>query len=226
MPKKLFNEEEEKYLKENLKGSWARDLAIEFNKKFNRNITTKQLSYWRENHKLKSNVYDAWNEDEIEFLKTIIKENEYFKVIELFKEKFNKDITKNQIIVFKRKYNIRCNNNGRYKKGNIPYKIKPIGTETTVYEKGVKTTYIKVDKNKWKRKQVYIWEQHYGKKPESDVIVFLDGNRDNFDINNLEKITRHESNIMAGNKAYFKDKELNKTSIEIAKLMSKAGDMQ
>ena len=34
-------------------------------------------------------------------------------------------------------------------------------------------------------------------------------------------LTKNENNIMAGSKLYFKDKELNKTSIAIAKLRAK-----
>ena len=37
----------------------------------------------------------------------------------------------------------------------------------------------------WKRKHVYIWEQANGEVPEGHVIMFKDGNPNNFDLENL-----------------------------------------
>ena len=45
--------------------------------------------------------------------------------------------------------------------------------------------------NKWKQKQVYLWEQaHKQKVKNGEVVVFLDGNTQNFKINNLYKVSR------------------------------------
>lgn len=224
--KSLFNDKEKEYLIKNMEGHWARELTEMFNKEFDKNVSMKQIQVWRENHKLKNNVYEVFNKEEINFLKEVCIKNLVEDVIILFEEKFNKNITKNQVYAFKRKHNIKSGIDCKFKKGVIQYKYKPVGTETITYEKGRKIVYVKVDENNWERKHKYIYEKHNGKVPKDSVIIFLDGNRNNFDIDNLALITRHESNIMAGERIYFKSKELNKVAIDIAKLKSKAKQLE
>jgi site-specific recombinase XerD len=38
-----------------------------------------------------------------------------------------------------------------------------------------------------------VWETIYGKIPDGQIVVFKDGDRANFDIENLELITREEN---------------------------------
>lgn len=45
--------------------------------------------------------------------------------------------------------------------------------------------------NKWKQKQVHLWElAHNEKVKKGEVVIFLDGNTRNFEIKNLYKISR------------------------------------
>jgi len=79
-------------------------------------------------------------------------------------------------------------NNGhktRFTKGQEPHNKKPIGHIsrsrdhlTIKTEQGVKQL------------QRYIWELHYGEIPPRSIIRFKDGNKRNFDIENLELCNR------------------------------------
>ena len=87
---------------------------------------------------------------------------------------------------------IKGSENGWFKKGNTRNEVE-IGTETK--RNGI--TFIKyTDEHKEKRlnfapKHRVIWENHHGKiKNPKDVITFKDGNRENYDIENLELIPR------------------------------------
>lgn len=161
--------------------------------------------------------------DEIDYLKKIIIGRTSNEIIRLYNTKFNKNMTYNQFLSFQKKYNVRSGLNTKIKKGNInnPNPSQPIGYEMTFYEKGKKRIKVKIDNKKWVEKSRYVYEQHYGKIPKNSVIIFLDGNRDNYDIKNLKCIAHKEHEIMAGNNLYFKNKELNETSFLIAKLMKK-----
>ncbi|MCP9270312.1 HNH endonuclease [Xenorhabdus sp. XENO-1] len=89
-------------------------------------------------------------------------------------------------------------NLGSFKTGNTPHNERLIGTER-VNEDGY--VYIKVDKSKkWKLKHHIIWEEHYGKLPAGNIIIFKDGNQLNCHIDNLLMITRQEHVIL--NKVY------------------------
>lgn len=113
----------------------------------------------------------------------------------------------------------------RYKKGNLKKQCS-IGTIRTP-KNGV--TYIKVKDSSltyqsgyrepyWLPLQKKIWQDHYGEVPKGKMVIFLDGNRDNFDIDNLYCIDRRISAIMAKNKWYTDSKEHTLTAIKWCEL--------
>lgn len=69
----------------------------------------------------------------------------------------------------------------------------------------------------------YLWEKYYNKKlPQDMIIVFLDGNRRNFNIENLAAITRAEHLYITDHRLRFSDAQLSKTGTLIAKVAVKA----
>lgn len=79
---------------------------------------------------------------------------------------------------------------GWFKKGNRPKNYRPVGSERINVDGYIE---IKVkDPNKWKLKHRVVWEENHGKLKKSDVVIFLDGNKLNVNIDNLEKINRYE----------------------------------
>ena len=100
----------------------------------------------------------------------------------------------------------------------------PIGTERV---KDRDRIYVKVAKNKWIYKQRYIYEQyHKVKLTSNDFIVFLDGDKTNFNIDNLYKITRYEAAHLGNICAHSKSKDVRRVSIDVAKLMVKIKDWE
>lgn len=75
-----------------------------------------------------------------------------------------------------------------FKKGQRPVNWKPDGSERVDVDG---YTLIKVN-GKFLLKHKYLWEQVNGPMPKGHAIVFKDGNRFNFNIENLECITRQE----------------------------------
>jgi len=76
-----------------------------------------------------------------------------------------------------------------FKPGARPENRVPIGHETM---RGDGYTYVKIAEKTWKFKHVLIWEAHHGPVPAAHIIVFRDGNPNNFNLDNLECITRKE----------------------------------
>ena len=70
-------------------------------------------------------------------------------------------------------------------------------------------------------KHILIWEEHNGKVPAGHLINFKDGNRFNFDINNLMCITRAEHGIMNSNGFRSENPEITQTYATLAKVMHK-----
>jgi hypothetical protein len=79
----------------------------------------------------------------------------------------------------------------RFKKGSVPANHKEVGSER-IDEDGY--TYIKIaDPRKWVLKHRHIYEQHHGKLEPHMVVTFRDKNISNFEIENLEAITKVEN---------------------------------
>lgn len=113
---------------------------------------------------------------------------------------------------------------------NKPPKTEPIGTEKKLSDGYI---WVKVDdqinakKNvNWKQKQRLIWEQHNGPIPEGMFVTFLDGNRENFAIENLALITRAEHARLNQSGLRSKDPELTAAALQVAKLTTKIGQLQ
>lgn len=99
---------------------------------------------------------------------------------------------------------------------------KPIGSEW-IRNDGM--ILVKVgEPSVWTYKQRYIYEQHYGKVPKGYKVIFLDQNRNNFDIDNLMAVPSKDSLIAFNKKILSSDKEVTKTGIMVAHLINKIND--
>jgi len=109
------------------------------------------------------------------------------------------------------------------RRGEAPVKavnslIKPVGSEK-LNSRG--EVLVKVNENnKWKLKHHIAYESYYGEKVGRwDKVIFLDGNRQNFNPKNLVKLSTGEQFCLAKEKMLSDDVELNKAAINIAKLI-------
>lgn len=110
-----------------------------------------------------------------------------------------------------------------FKKGNSPFNTLPIGSEV---KKTDGYTYIKIDNKpnaywkNWRPKQVVIYENHHNVKVNSrtHVVMFLDGDKHNFDINNLMLVSRRVNRVVNTHYEKSEDVEINKLNILHANL--------
>lgn len=111
-----------------------------------------------------------------------------------------------------------------FKNGNIPKNYRPVGSERINVEgySEIKTK----EPNVWEYKHRIIYEQHYGKVPDGYVVMFADRNKQNFDIDNLILVSRHEDLIMNSKKLLYNDKELTKSGHLVAKIISKERELR
>lgn len=136
------------------------------------------------------------------------------------KTKYKYNITKKQLQLYLSKRKIR------YKDYNVS-KVRdmsklPIGSE---YVKDDGMVLVKVAKDKWEYKQRVIYEQYYGVDlTDNDYIIFLDQDRSNFSIDNLKKVTRRESSIVANQQLFSNEPIITEAGIDVAKLMIKTKD--
>lgn len=158
--------------------------------------------------------------------------------------KFGDILTQEQLKSFlSRRHIIRFENHGRFEKGHIPAN-KGKKMPAAVYEKSKHTMFkkghtpsnhrevgserlnvdgyieIKVaEPRRWQLKHRVIYENYHNVKLKStDVVIFLDGNKQNFDIENLALIDCGINAIMNRGHMRFADAEITRTEVNIAKL--------
>lgn len=157
--------------------------------------------------------------EEIDYFKSIVKEHTTNEIIELYYKKYNFKLNKNQIKNLKRKYNLVSGINTKFKKGQQAHNHKPIG-----YEFLRDDGYIEIkiaEPNKWVLKHNYIWEKEYGKIPKGYSVIFLDQNKNNFDLDNLKLIKRKDKMMACSYGLFSKDKNATEMGILTAQLINK-----
>lgn len=183
-----------------------------------------------------------WTNEEKEYLASIVKGSTYKEITKQMNDKFEYDFSEEQIKGMMYRNKLTTGTGGYFKKGSTPWNkgLKGyMGANKTSFKKGTippnqvpigtesitKGGYIKVkvgEPNKWKLKQRYIYEQHYGEIPKDYNVIFADRNIQNFDINNLILVSKAEMLILNNNKLIFEDEELTKIGVNIAKVIDKA----
>lgn len=242
IPGHYYTQEENDFIKQNYFGKTCEELTELFNKHFHLSLTVSQITCKKKNLKLKNgvvtrfqkgnksyprgiNYQHQFTKEQIQFLKNNVKLPN-FLVTEMFNEKFKTSLTVRKIYSAKSRHGINgCTIYGSkyitgFQKGNIPPKIKPLGSERI--NQGY--TSVKVTEHKkenYKAKSRVVWEQHNGEIPKGYNIIFLDGNRQNCDIENLEMVSKSINATLNSSKLRTNDKNLTKTGIVLAKLIQK-----
>lgn len=157
-----------------------------------------------------------YSEEEIQFLRDNANGIPVKELTKKFNEHFNLNISSECIRAIKTKYKIYSNYfPSRFKKGHSSIKRKPIGSELVGSDGFVLIKTAQPDV--WERKHRVIYQQHFGKINNEDTVIFLDGNRRNFDIDNLFLLTKQESSVFTCMRSNTKDKEINKTYALLSK---------
>ncbi|MBR3125035.1 MAG: HNH endonuclease [Mogibacterium sp.] len=195
-----------------------------------------------------------WREhpEYVAFMMEIIPGHTELEIRDEFYKQFKIKLSESQIKNFKHRYKIKSGTHGgHFPKGHIPFNKGKKMTEEQ-YKKSAATMFkpgniptnhrelfservdvdgyvlIKIaEPNKWQHKHRYIYERHYGVKlKKSDVVIFLDGNRQNFEISNLVRMTRAELARYNQDHFYGDDLDINKCAVGIAKLKTKVGELR
>src|SRR5665648_186364 len=110
----------------------------------------------------------------------------------------------------------------QFKAGNKPWNYKPLGSERI---DGEGYASIKIaDPNKWKTKHTIIWESINGPVPKGSVILFGDGDKQNFEVINLILVSRKQLVRLNQHNLIKSDTELTRTGIIIADIYNKIGE--
>ena len=169
--------------------------------------------------------YHIYTEAEIEWLRENQDKMTRAKLAEAFNEKFGASVSRDKLsdLCTKRLGLHRTSNDGCYGK-----RIKEQLPNGTIRKNQV-GTYIKVTDSQdahvsgykepyWLPLQKKIYQDKFGEIGKEKMVCFLDGNTENFDIDNLYPIDRKISAVMSSNQWWTKDREHTLTAIKWCEL--------
>lgn len=193
---RTFPHEAERYIREHAAGRTKREMCEELRKRYGIEKTPAQLKSYYANNKLRNGLDGKF-------------------------KKGHTPANKGKPLPDEVRAKTRAT---QFKKGNKPHNAQPVGSESKIdgYWK------IKIrEPNVWRLKSRHEWERIHGEKLRpDDVVLFLDMNPDNFDPDNLVKVSRAELARINQDKLRGADPEINMAAVNLARLKTLAKDKQ
>lgn len=199
MGKNIFTTEIKNFVKKECKGKFTDELTLLVNERFGTSYTVKQIETLKRTNGWKNGMQRA----------------HAIKLGKANKGKKMSDETREKI-----KHTF-------FPKGGEGWHKYPIGAEIELDG----YVYVKIDdkpksqRTNWKLKHHIIYESINGPIPKGKCLIFLDQNKKNFDISNLALVEAEELLYMTRNKLVFKDSDLNKSAVLVARLETTAKRM-
>lgn len=244
--------EQKEFIRQIAPGRYNVEIAEKFNAKFGTGITGDQIRAFKKNHNIRSNVpkkrrtpqKGLFTEEQEAFIAEHVKGLHNQQLTDLVNERFGLSITVKQMKIWKKNHGyssglkgsegITPPNKGRrktwtggeatqFKKGHLPHNYMPVGSERVNADGYVD---IKIaDPNKWRGKHLIVWEEHNGRKvPKGHAVIFGDGNRRNFDPDNLILISRQQLAVVNKHGLIRNDADLTRIGIAIADIQRKISE--
>lgn len=191
-PSDVFPEEIQKFVFANYLGTGPTEMTVLLNQRFGKNYTSNQLKAYYKNHDLNSGLDGR-------FQKGHIPDNKGKKMSQ---EQYEK-----------------CRHT-MFQKGNVPFNQMQIG-ECTHTTDGYLIRKVSDTGKQWERFEFVhraTWEKHNGPIPPGKMVSFLDGDKDNCDIENLVLIDNFENLELNRSRLRFQNPEFTKAGLAVAKV--------
>ena len=254
--KKVYTEEHKAFFLSFVPGHSCAEVAEEFNRRFDIQITPAQVKAYKGNNKISSGTKKGhpkgsgsiFPPEVREFLSANNTGRTAEEVTAMLNSEFNCCYTVAQIKGFRSRAHLRSGLTGHFEPGHIPANkgkkgVYAKGCERTWFKQGhmphnhvpvgteVMSTdgYLKIkiaEPNVWVFKHIMEWEKHNGKIQDGCLISFKDGDHYNCNIENLMCITRTEHAILNRQKLRSSSPELTETGLALAKLKHKIQEVQ
>lgn len=254
MAKKIYTDEHISYLRQIAPGKYSDEIVRLFNQKFGMNVTISAVRSLLTKHGIRTGIPTGgrkqYTDEQLNYLKELSEQGLFNdEITQRFNARFGTNKTEDAIQNIRAKHGFKTSarnhfprggtpwNKGKkgwkapgvertwFKIGNRPQTWVPVGSETIDRDGYLK---VKVaEPNRWEFKHRLVWEQHHGQPvPPGRAVIFGDGNKRNFDPENLLLVSRAQL-VRLNQKGLIKnDIELTKTGLLIADILNKTGELK
>lgn len=214
MSRFFYTEEMLQFLQENVVGTPLQALADQFNARFGTHLSKDSIAACVHRRGLGNGMFhkpSVFPEEIRQFMAANCKGNRAREMVVLLNEKFGTNYTEKQISSYYRKHGLKSGVASRY---------VPIGT--LIFRKG-EWYYEKVadgpnSNENWKSKHIMVWEEANGPVPEGHMVIFLDGDRRHYQLENLALCPYDVGLEMNHKNLRFDNAQLTETGMLIAKV--------
>lgn len=250
-----YPQEVKDFIRDNRENMSNRRLAAVITEKFGFEVNEEHIRTYIVRNKLKRShrrhldpIYsDLFPKHVVEFIQENHEGISTKEMAKILNETFGLSLTHQQVITFYKSHKIRTGNDTRFQKGHESWlkgkKGIPSYSYKTTFKPGMRAhNYMPVgtvskntdgywrqkvaDPAEWKFCHLLEWEKHNGPVPKGNMVIFLDGNRDHYTIDNLAMITLGENGIMNKKGLRFEDAEYTQAAVNAVKLCTKVKEMR
>lgn len=197
-----FTSEEKSFLVEFVPGHSHKEIAAEFGKRFPPGVTVSQIKSAIKRYHLNTGHTGRFEKGNVSHNKGRKMTSEQYRIAEPT----------------------------MFKPGNTPPNTLPIGTELELPDGYLWVKINNVPKAKknvnWRQKHRLLWEQNFGEIPEGYLVIFKDGDRRNFNLDNLACISKQVNLQLSRKHLRYEDAELTEAGIAVAKVVCAVYDRQ
>jgi hypothetical protein len=215
-----YSPKEIKWLEKHIAGRGFAELTELFNRRFGLAQSKSAIRFAASSRGMSHGLRlpHRYTPAQIRFLKKTVPGRSFEEAAKLFNKRFGLRLSRSRITAAARNRGITNGRDGRFRPGQVshnkgkkgacapgsekgwfrpgqmPHNWRPAGTEI-VDENG----YVKVktrNPKTWKFKHRLVWEKAYGRIPRGRMVIFADGNRQNFALDNLVLVSKSEHAVM------------------------------
>lgn len=230
-----YTDEDVDYIKANIDVLSYKQMAEHFTQKYGHRFSYMAISKYATTHNIVKTCrvfygeprkikFDELSEEKINFIKdNFPKFKKYKELANCYSEKWGVECSRDVMNTLCSKMGLHYENAGGFQRGGRTYNKQPIGTERigSGYKVCIKVKDDKLPSGKssnWMPKNRYIYEQHFGSIGADDVVIHLDGDTNNFDIDNLYCVNRRLTGPLANRKWWGLDREAKIAAIKLIEL--------
>ena len=214
-PKRYFTDEQIAFIWDRVEcGVKNKDLFDEFQATFNEPLS--ECIFWkvkqRNGIQNKTIMAAHFTEEEKDFVLDLVNRMiPQRRIVDLYNGRFNKSIGQTQLRRMMERSGIKSARKERI--------AKPIGYEYYSRYYDCMVVKVSMERKGWKLKQNLVWEQtHENKLPKNHVVVFLDGNRKNYNPSNLFAVSLNVVGNVEKWNMHSESPEIYKTALRYGEL--------